>query len=226
MSPSFDRETVVNVAIVVVLLVLVSPVVAYAVPQTIGASESYVVLSGSMEPALQTGGVIYVYERSPEKIEEGDIITFNVEGARTDVTTHRVVDTVQRDGTRMFVTKGDANEDRDPVPVPPDAVIGVVPEQFGILAHVPFVGHLLLFAQSQQGIILLVFVPAGLLVVTELWSLYKEATSGGEEDESDSEDADPDPATTTDGGTERERDEPPDDDGAPEPAAGTGEVDR
>ena len=218
MSPSVDRETVVNVAIVVVLLVLVSPVVAYAVPQTIGASESYVVLSGSMEPALQTGGVIYVYERSPEKIEEGDIITFNVEGARTDVTTQRVVDTVQRDGTRMFVTKG------DPVPVPPDAVIGVVPEQFGILAHVPFVGHLLLFAQSQQGIILLVFVPAGLLVVTELWSLYREATSGGEEDESDSEDADP--ATTTDGGTERERDEPPDDDGTPEPAAGTGEVDR
>ncbi len=226
MSPSFDRETAVNVAIVVVLLVLISPVVAYAVPQTIGASESYVVLSGSMEPALQTGGVIYVYERSPENIEEGDIITFNVEGARTDVTTHRVVDTVQRDGTRMFVTKGDANEDRDPVPVPPDAVIGVVPERFGILAHVPFVGHLLLFAQSQQGIILLVFVPAGLLVVTELWSLYREATSGGEEGASDAEGDDPDPATTTDGGMERERDEPPDGDGAPEPAAGAGEVDR
>lgn len=217
MKPSLDRETAVNVTIAVLLVILVAPVVAYAAPQTIGATESYVVLSGSMEPAIQTGGVIYVYERPPENIEEGDIITFNIGGSETEVTTHRVVEVVERDGTRMFVTKGDANEDPDPVPVPPDAIVGVVPERFGVLAHVPFVGHLLLFAQSQQGIILLVFVPAGLLVVTELWSLYKAATSGGEGDaegdasESEDDPEDPEPAaTTTDGGTTRASDGPPD----------------
>jgi signal peptidase len=232
--PSVDRGTAVNVAIAVVLVVLVSPVVAYAVPQTVGATESYVVLSGSMEPAIQTGGVIYVYERSPENIEEGDVITFNAGGAQTEVTTHRVVEVVERDGTRMFVTKGDANENRDPAPVPPDAVVGVVPKQFGMLAAVPFVGHLLLFAQSQQGIILLVFVPAGLLVVTELWSLYRAATGGGEDDAAgdasetagEGEDEDdperPEPAaTTTDGGTARpsddDRRDPPDEDPSPDP---------
>jgi signal peptidase len=153
-----------------------------------------------MEPAIQTGGVIFVYERPPDQIEEGDVITFNLEGPGTEVTTHRVVDVVERDGTRMFVTKGDANEDPDPAPVPPDAVIGVVPTPFGVLATIPVMGRLLLFARSDLGIALLVFVPAGLLVVSEVWSLYRAASGGGDGSEAEDgpTDADPDPAVEAD----------------------------
>jgi signal peptidase I, archaeal type len=99
------------------------------------------------------------------------------------VTTHRVVEVTERNGQRVFITKGDANEDPDRAPVPPDAVIGVVPQVFGAYLAVPFVGRALLFAQSDQGIIALVFVPAGLLIVSEVWDLYRHATSGASEDE-------------------------------------------
>jgi signal peptidase len=181
MNAKLTRSTVLNAAGIVLLIALVAPFVMYAAPQTIGATESYVVMSGSMEPSIMTGDVIFVYERDPSTIEEGDVITYNLDGQQREVTTHRVIDIVENDeGQRVFVTKGDANEDPDPYRVPPDAVIGVMPTD-GIPARVPFLGHALLFAQSKLGITLLVFIPAGLLVVTELWSLYKEATSGGEE---------------------------------------------
>jgi signal peptidase len=190
MKPKLTRSTVLNTLGVVLLIALVAPFVMYAAPQTIGATESYVVMSGSMEPAIQTGDVIFVYDRDPSTIEEGDVITYNLDGQRTEVTTHRVVDIVENEeGQRVFVTKGDANEEPDPYRVPPDAVIGVMPTD-GIPARVPFLGHALLFAQSKFGIALLVFVPAGLLVVTELWDLYKEATSGSE-DSTEETDAEP-----------------------------------
>ncbi|WP_380677679.1 signal peptidase I [Salinigranum sp. GCM10025319] len=178
MNTKLIRSTVLNAAGIVVLIALVAPFVMYAAPQTIGATESYVVMSGSMEPSIMTGDVIFVYERDPSTIEEGDVITYNLDGQQREVTTHRVIDIVENEeGQRMFVTKGDANEEPDPYRVPANAVIGVMPTD-GIPARAPFLGHALLFAQSRLGIALLVFIPAGLLVVTELWSLYKEATSG------------------------------------------------
>lgn len=184
MTPKLTRNSVLNTVGVVVLLVLLAPFVMYAVPQTIGAAESYVVMSGSMSPTVQTGDVIFVYEREPSTIETGDVITYSLNDRQREVTTHRVVDIVRNDqGQRLFVTKGDANEDPDPYRVSPGDVIGVMPTWNGIPARVPFLGHALLFAQSKEGIALLVFVPAGLLVVTEIWSLYKDATSGTDADE-------------------------------------------
>lgn len=190
MNAKLTRSTVLNAAGIVLLIALVAPFVMYAAPQTIGATESYVVMSGSMEPSIMTGDVIFVYDRDPSTIEEGDVITYNLDGQQREVTTHRVIDIVENEeGQRMFVTKGDANEEPDPYRVPPNAVVGVMPTD-GVPARVPFLGHALLFAQSRLGIVLLVFIPAGLLVVTELWSLYKEATSGdgGSTDETKTDD--------------------------------------
>jgi len=187
MTATVSRRHLLNAAGLLLLVLLILPIVAYAVPSAIGAQQSYVVMSGSMEPAIETGSVIFVYDRDPSAIEEGDVITYNLDGQRTEVTTHRVVDVVSQEGQRAFVTKGDANEDPDPYRVPSDAVIGVVPMERTIPVRVPYLGQLLLFAQSKRGIVLFVFVPAGLLVVTEVWDLYKAATSGGETDSDDDE---------------------------------------
>lgn len=76
----------------------------------------YVVYSGSMEPEIQTGAVVFtkVEKLSPEK---GDIITFR---NRDTVITHRVVK--KQNGT--WITKGDANKTADPVPVEESQIIG------------------------------------------------------------------------------------------------------
>lgn len=183
-----SRWQVLNVLGVLLLVLMLLPFIAYAVPGTVGAEESYIVNSGSMEPAIQTGDVIFVYDTNPRTLEEGQIIAYNVDGDRHDVTTHRVHEVVEQEGQLAYTTKGDANEEPDQYQVRPGDVIGYVPQKYGTTARIPMFGHVLLFAQTKTGIITLVFVPAGLLVLTELWSLYRAATStsGESTDESES----------------------------------------
>lgn len=181
MIPNVSQKQLLNGLGIVVLILLVAPFVAYAVPQAIGATQSYVVMSGSMSPTINTGDVIFVYDRDPNTIQEGDIITYDLSGEETEVTTHRVVDIVEGDdGERLFVTKGDANEEPDQYQVPADSVIGVMPRGGTLPAIVPYLGRALLFAQSKLGIALLVFLPVGLLIVSEGWELYREVTGAGE----------------------------------------------
>ena len=80
----------------------------------------YTVLSGSMEPTFHVGSLIYVRSADPEKIEEGDIITFRLSGETA--ATHRVIG-VDREN-KCFYTKGDANNTPDGSPIPYGDVIG------------------------------------------------------------------------------------------------------
>ena len=49
----------------------------------------YAVTSGSMEPKIRTGDVIYVKQVPFQSLEPGDVITFSMNQGRT-VVTHRV----------------------------------------------------------------------------------------------------------------------------------------
>lgn len=175
----FDRRRAAHLAGFVLLVAVVGVFVATAVPQTVGADHSYVVLSDSMSPAIDAGAVVFVDGVPTDRIETGDVITYEQGGADGNRVTHRVVEVVERDGERQFRTKGDANEDPDPQPVPASRVIGVV----GF--HVPLIGYVTSFAQTRLGILALVVVPAVLLVVSEMWDLAAAmAVESGENEES------------------------------------------
>ncbi|MCU4801480.1 signal peptidase I [Halobacteria archaeon HArc-gm2] len=180
-SAGVDWRRIANLVGLAVLAIVVFLFVAAAVPQIVGADESYVVLSDSMSPAIEAGAVVFVGEVPADDIGEGDVITIERAGATGDSSrvTHRVVEVVERDGERRFRTKGDANEDPDPGLVAPSEVVGVV--QF----HVPYMGYVTSFAQTRLGILALVVVPAVLLVVSEVWDLLS-ATKPTEDDESTS----------------------------------------
>lgn len=148
---------------VVVLTVL------FVFPGAVGAEASYVVLSDSMSPQIQAGDMVVVQSVDPATLSEGDIITY--ESARTDgptTVTHRIVSVVNSDGERQFRTKGDANEDADPNLVSQSDVTGRV------WFHVPLVGHLVMFASADTGLVLFVIVPSLLLVANEAYSLYND----------------------------------------------------
>lgn len=90
----------------------------------------YVVLSGSMEPAIETGSMAYINQRiDPYKIRTGDIITYQISD---NTVTHRVIDETL---TAVF-TKGDANEEADLSPVSRDSILGKY------LFSVPYLGYL------------------------------------------------------------------------------------
>lgn len=84
----------------------------------------YHVLSGSMEPAMPVGSLIYVREGKPEDAVDGDIIAFYGSLEDSGIITHRVVENNIVSG--IFHTKGDANAEEDPMPVSYDNYIGRV----------------------------------------------------------------------------------------------------
>lgn len=66
-----------------------------------------VVASGSMEPTIKVGDVIYIdksYKKNIEKIKEQDVIVFKING---NIYCHRVIKINQNNGKILLVTKGD-----------------------------------------------------------------------------------------------------------------------
>lgn len=182
---------------VVGLLVLVAiliPFLVYAVPQTVGADNSYVVLSGSMQPTMYPGDAVIVEDVSTSQIESGDIITFERSGA-DQTTTHRVVEVVQQDNGVAYRTAGDNSEAVDQQLVQPGEIEGRVPAVAGYPFVIPLIGYVINFASTQMGFVLLVAVPLGLLILTELWSMSKRIRSGGETDREDSDPGTPEVET-------------------------------
>lgn len=92
-----------------------------AVPGLLGWQQ-LTVLTGSMEPAIPVGSMVYVQPVEPETLAEGDVVTFT--RADGDTVTHRVVRNRTVEGT--LVTKGDANAEDDVDPVPYERVVGKV----------------------------------------------------------------------------------------------------
>jgi len=107
----------------VLLIVLVAVCLPLTVPRVFGY-QLYTVVSGSMEPAIPVGSLLYIQRASPENIKQDDVIAFYAGHDSTAVITHRVVE--NREFMGEFITKGDANKKEDMEPVSYDNFIGKV----------------------------------------------------------------------------------------------------
>jgi len=139
-------------------------------PQIAGY-QIYIVLSGSMSPEFDEGSLALVREVEPEQLVIGDVITFRSQAESESLTTHRIVEVNLDDGLK-FITRGDANLANDPNPVLADNVVGRV------TGSVPYIGYLMNFVQTRQGLILLIFIPGILIIVYELSKIFKYLTQG------------------------------------------------
>jgi signal peptidase len=147
-------------------------------PPMIAGHHMYIVLSGSMSPAFDTGSVIFVEPMEPEDIREGDIITYRGLGDSSLLTTHRVMGIEGSGQALEFITKGDANDVNDPYPIPGENLVGRV------VMSVPYLGFLMGFGQSKQGLLVLVVIPGVLLIINESFKLYKSISKMREEKDS------------------------------------------
>lgn len=135
------------------LLVVIAAALPLTVPNFMGY-DVYNVVSGSMEPTIPIGSIIYVKDTDPADIKSGDIIAFQ---SGDSVIMHRVKENKVVEGT--FVTKGDANEAEDMNNVPYDDLIGIV------VRHIPILGQLLILFGSTFGRICMVcFAACGALL--------------------------------------------------------------
>jgi signal peptidase len=153
-------------AIAVVAIFLLSTKLPVA-----GGFKSFVVQSGSMEPAIQTGSVVVVKPaRSTGSgqaagYQVGDVITFGPVSKTKSPTTHRIVE-VKADGS--YLTRGDANNADDMSTVSRFEIIGKV------LFSVPYVGYAVAAAQKPWGFGLIIVIPAVLIIYEEVRNIRKE----------------------------------------------------
>ena len=141
-----------NIIGTLILIAVIATSLPLTVPRLLGF-EIYSVVSGSMEPALPMGSIVYVEHVEPETVEPGDIIAYNVDGS---VITHRVMENHFVEGE--YVTKGDANEKEDFSNVHYRDLIGRVKYHFPVIGH-----YLMLYSQQVTKVYLLALAACGVM---------------------------------------------------------------
>ncbi len=116
----------------------------------------FIVLSGSMEPAIMAGDLIVTKIVDPELVQIGEVISFRVES--DVVVSHRVTE-IQTEGGLAFLTKGDANVGMDATRVLPESIEG------RYIWRGAGLGKLALFLQTPLGMMVFVVIPLCLFII-------------------------------------------------------------
>jgi signal peptidase len=138
-----------------------------------------VVVSGSMEPNIHHGDLLFLRGIDAENIKngttegkEGDVIVFDARGlpgwfhAPADPIVHRVVDK-KFDNGWFFRTKGDANSLSDPAWVPETKIFGIV------VGRIPYIGWVKIILTDSGLLIPLLVIVSILLVASVIWDIVK-----------------------------------------------------
>lgn len=142
-------------------LVLLVAALAVVVPLASG-SQTYTILTQSMEPTYPPGTLIVVRPTAMDDLRVGDVITYQIRPGDPTVVTHRIqARQVSSAGTYAFVTMGDNNA------VPDQAVVTEAQVRGSVWYALPWIGNFAAQRASPVGTLLPV-VGAALLA----WSLY------------------------------------------------------
>ena len=150
-----------------VLILLLGVAATILAPMLLGYKEM-AVLSGSMEPNIPVGSIVYVKPMEASQLEAGDVCTYMLADGSNYVT-HRVVSVDLESQT--LITQGDANE----VPDGDVAFSQVLGEaQF----HLPYLGFITINAKTPKGILAI----CGVLVVVILINFIPAIIDADEEE--------------------------------------------
>ncbi|MBD3338057.1 MAG: signal peptidase I [Candidatus Lokiarchaeota archaeon] len=138
-----------------------------------------VVISGSMEPNIHKGDLLFLQGQDAEDIKEGsrtdqdgDIIVFDAHGlwagAPDEPIVHRVVGKYKEDGKWYFITRGDANDYDDEEPIPENRILGVV------VGRIPYVGWVKIILTDYGLFIPLMIILSVPLILSIIWDIIKD----------------------------------------------------
>ena len=103
-----------------------------------------IIVSGSMEPILKVGGILYYHPKEIKDFKENEILVFRT---KKHIVSHRVID-VNKDG---FITKGDANKKIDSSVVLKTQILGE-----GTNFSIPLLGYYVDFIYNHKYILLFI----------------------------------------------------------------------
>lgn len=126
----------------------------------------FIVLSGSMETEIRMGDLIVTKNIEPKSLKVDDVIAFR--DAEDTVTTHRIIDIVEKDGVSYFITKGDNNDSQDQNLVEYKDVEGIY------LFRIPSVGSVLNSLAEPTTIVIVLLGITAIFAVSFILSSKRE----------------------------------------------------
>lgn len=144
--------------IIDIIFTLIIGIVLVALVTNYMGYKTYIVRSGSMEPAIHTAAVAIVNEnKSFYDIEIGDIVAFKLQTG--ELVTHRTIEETKIDGITYFMTKGDNNDMADGFTVNIQNYYGET------IYSIPGLGYFMDWFMSPQGRIVAIGLGIGLILL-------------------------------------------------------------
>lgn len=118
-------------------------------------------MSGSAEDHIEAGDLVFVGKADIDSLNVGDVIAYMEKDSMT-VVTHRIIDIIEGADGISYITKGDANNVEDALPVTQDQIVGIF--KFRIAK----VGDFALFLQEPLGMVLFIGVPLFAFIIYDI----------------------------------------------------------
>ncbi|HUV71561.1 MAG TPA: signal peptidase I [Clostridia bacterium] len=167
MLKKFKKAIGIIQGLLTAVLVLAVLLLIFTAFNPIKSFQLFRVMSGSMEPKIKVGSVVFVRKVKPEVLKKGEVITYSSSENPEMSITHRLVEIEEKEGKTVFKTRGDANNNEDMAEVSPSQIKGKV------IFSLPFLGYLSVWIKKPLGFGLLVILPALLIIISEILSIKK-----------------------------------------------------
>ena len=160
---------------ILLILALVVTILVFSSNSNNGVSNLFgfmplTVESPSMEPTIKQDDLIIVREIDDvNDLKVGDVITYRtilkgLENSGDRLNTHRIVEIVDNNGIKSFVTKGDNNPVNDEQKVASGDLVGKWNE-----TRIPKFGAVMRFLRTKTGFFLCIILPMALFFLYELY---------------------------------------------------------
>lgn len=147
---------------VVVIVLLVATIGPRLLPY-----RTFTVLSGSMEPTIPTGSMIFDREVDASHLTRGDVVTFHPPGHADKLVSHRVVRVEKTKKGSFLVTRGDANGVADDWRIPAEG------RGLRYEFHVPYLGYVVGGLLTPMGRLIALTLAALWLGGLALWTIWR-----------------------------------------------------
>jgi signal peptidase len=147
-------------------VLVIAALLAFSFVPIPGNYKVLVVQSGSMEPAIKTGGI--VVSKPQESYQVGDVISYLDRESKKNIT-HRIYSVEESaGGVSSYITKGDANNAPDPQAITNDRIVGKV------IFTLPYVGYAVDTVKKPYGFLAIIIIPAAIIILDELRKIFLE----------------------------------------------------
>lgn len=178
-------STILYVILVIVILLMLIVVALQRFSNntiSLGGYRMFNIATGSMMPKYEIGDVLISKDIDPSELKEGEDIVYKGEKGtfKGKIVTHQILSISQdEDGKYQFITKGIANEDRDPM-ISQDQVYGK------IIYKVQTLSLLSKLTTNLFVFYFIIFIPIALIIYKQIKNIV--LSLRGDDDENEDED--------------------------------------